>query len=265
MKAPQSGNRSRRGRRPGLPGGAKLRKLPARVVLYALMAACAIAEPPHFQEILMAQTSAPAAPQKPADTLTSAQLNDSMRKLETELLAKYGESQKARLSTGLHQVIQFWRPEDGEPAFSRPSSEPTSPATRILSIPCSIATSGCSNNSMATCMRSPANSASSRTSTSGPSVPIDEIFGGYDPSAHVIDDFFQNKLAFVVLLNFPLTTLEERLKRGPQWTRRQWAEARLAERFSSAFPPRSTSRSLRPGATPTNYIAELQHLDAPPR
>ena len=41
----------------------------------------------------------------------------------------------------------------------------------------------------------------------GPVQPYDEMFAGYDPSAHVIDDFFNNKLAFVVLLNFPLTTL----------------------------------------------------------
>ena len=43
----------------------------------------------------------------------------------------------------------------------------------------------------------------------GPVQPYDEIFAGYDPSAHLTDDFFNNKLAFVVLLNFPLTTLEE--------------------------------------------------------
>ena len=36
----------------------------------------------------------------------------------------------------------------------------------------------------------------------GPIYPFDEILAGYDPSAHIIDDFFQNKLAFAVLLNF---------------------------------------------------------------
>jgi hypothetical protein len=62
----------------------------------------------------------------------------------------------------------------------------------------------------------------------GPILPFDEMFAGYDPSAHIIDDFFQNKIAFAVLLNFPLTTLAERLSEGKQWSRRQWAEARLA-------------------------------------
>ena len=32
----------------------------------------------------------------------------------------------------------------------------------------------------------------------GPMLPLDEIFSGYDPGAHLTDDLFQNKLAFVV-------------------------------------------------------------------
>ena len=49
----------------------------------------------------------------------------------------------------------------------------------------------------------------------GPVLPFDQTFAGYDPSAHVLDDFFENKMAFTVLLNFPLTTLDARLKDGP--------------------------------------------------
>ncbi len=37
-------------------------------------------------------------------------------------------------------------------------------------------------------------------------------------------------------MNFPLTTLEEKLNQGSRWTRRQWAEARLAERFRRRVP-----------------------------
>ena len=38
------------------------------------------------------------------------------------------------------------------------------------------------------------------------------------------------------MLNFPLTTLDERLAQGAQWSRRQWAEVRLAQRFSKRIP-----------------------------
>ncbi|PYX33661.1 MAG: hypothetical protein DMG81_21000, partial [Acidobacteria bacterium] len=65
-------------------------------------------------EASMAQSSAPAASQKPAETLTPKQMNEAMLKLQSELLAKYGEAQKSRIRTGLHQVVEFWRPEDGD-------------------------------------------------------------------------------------------------------------------------------------------------------
>ena len=51
----------------------------------------------------------------------------------------------------------------------------------------------------------------------GPIYPFDELFAAYAPGAHVTDDFFSNKLAFVVLLNFPITTLDERLNGSAQW------------------------------------------------
>ena len=89
----------------------------------------------------------------------------------------------------------------------------------------------------------------------GPIHFYDEVFGGYDPSAHIIDDFFQNKLAFIVLLNFSLTTLDERINDGPKWTRRQWAEARLAERFSKRIPADVNLAIAQAGGDAGNYIA----------
>src|SRR5262249_32984634 len=70
----------------------------------------------------------------------------------------------------------------------------------------------------------------------GPIQPIDERLGAWDPAAHEQDDLFENGTALVVLLNFRLTTLDERLKEGGEWSRRQWAEARLAERFATRLP-----------------------------
>ena len=105
-------------------------------------------------------------------------------------------------------------------------------------------------------MRSTASSASNRTSISARCFPSTKFIGGYDPSAHVLDDFFQNKLAFVVLLNFPLTTLDQRLKDGPSWSRRQWAEARLAEGFSKRIPADVNLGIAQAEAQAGQYISE---------
>ena len=44
----------------------------------------------------------------------------------------------------------------------------------------------------------------------GEIVPVDEMFGSYDPFAHFNDDFFLNKIAFISILNFPCYTLKEK-------------------------------------------------------
>src|SRR5687768_1725769 len=39
-----------------------------------------------------------------------------IEKTTTELVAKYGESQRPRIQRGITQVAQFWRAEDGDEA-----------------------------------------------------------------------------------------------------------------------------------------------------
>jgi hypothetical protein len=66
--------------------------------------------------------------------------------------------------------------------------------------------------------------------------PIDEIFGSYNVYSHLNDDFFANKIAFIVKLNFPAFTLEEKNNLGKNWSRLDWAYARLGDVFISRVP-----------------------------
>ncbi len=182
-------------------------------------------------------------------------MKDSMIKLEAELLSKYGEGQKPRIRTGLHQVMEFWRAEDGDTAafedLVRANFAGVQPSMdtvfdrfqRLL-------------EQLDGHMHEIAREFRTQQDLDlGPVRPYDEVFGGYDPSAHVLDDFFQNKLAFTVLLNFPLTTLEERINEGPKWTRRQWAETRLAQRFAKRIPADVNLAIARAASESDNYIA----------
>ncbi|MDR0926877.1 MAG: hypothetical protein LBO69_03820 [Ignavibacteria bacterium] len=65
---------------------------------------------------------------------------------------------------------------------------------------------------------------------------IDEIIAGYEPSASFISDFFNNKIAFIVGLNFPYFTLKEKKEFGESWSRKQWAYARLGDYFTTRIP-----------------------------
>ncbi len=68
----------------------------------------------------------------------------------------------------------------------------------------------------------------------GPLHTIDEMFGSYSPGTHLQDDFFQNKIAFTVMLNFPHYTLEEKGKLGAD--RKAWAYVRLGDLFTERIP-----------------------------
>ena len=70
----------------------------------------------------------------------------------------------------------------------------------------------------------------------GPIRRVDRLLGTWDPSAHVTLDYFTSKVGFAALLNFPVSTLPERLESGEDWSRQQWAESRLTGRFDARIP-----------------------------
>jgi hypothetical protein len=195
-------------------------------------------------------------PNSPAAAAPPTWMKDSMTKMETELVAKYGEQQKPRVLRGLHQVAGFWRVDDGDAAafedFVRANfaGDPATLDTMFNRFERLIQQLEGHMHEINREFRQ------QMDLDLGPVLPFDEVFGGYDPSAHVIDDFFQNKLAFTVLLNFPLTTLDQRLQNGATWTRRQWAEARLAQRFSKRIPADVNLSIAQAGAEAEQYISE---------
>jgi hypothetical protein len=184
--------------------------------------------------------------------------------LEEELVARHGEAQRERARRGLAQVAAFWRLDDGtrgemedfvrvnfagdretlDSMFARFQELLEQLDGHMLEI--SLSFKRQSDLDL------------------GPIYPFDEAFAGYDPAAHVSDDLFGNRLGFVVLLNFPLTTLEQRLTEGESWSRRRWAEARLAQRFSRRIPGDVALEQARVRAVVDQYIAEyniwMHHL-----
>ena len=185
----------------------------------------------------------------------STWMNESMKKLESELVSKYGEEQRPRLQRGMKQVADFWRAEDGDQAafedlvrthFAGDPVTRDALFTRLQFILESI------YGHMTEIGR---DLQWQSDLDLGPVYPFDEILAGYAPSAHITDDFFQNKIAFVVLLNFPVTTLEQRLTEGEKWSRREWAEAALALNFSKRVPSDVNLAVSKAAAEASQYVA----------
>jgi hypothetical protein len=191
-------------------------------------------------------------------------IQSSCSKLTAELAARHGDAQRPRIERGLRQVAEFWREEDGDATafeeFVRANFAGDQPTldTIFNRLEHMLEQLGGHMHEINREFRQQLDL------DLGPLLPLDELIGGYDPSAHVVDDFFQNKLAFVVLLNFPLTTLDDRLKPGPSWSRRQWAEVRLAQVFSKRIPGDVNLSISEAAAQSGQYISEyniwMHHL-----
>ena len=184
-----------------------------------------------------------------------AAMNLPLPKVESDLVAKYGEAQRPRIQRGFKQVADFWRAEDGDAAafedcvrtnFAGDQTTLDALFSRMELILESI------DGHMLEISRDLRQQSDLDL---GLIYPYDEIMAGYDPSAHISDDLFANKLAFTVLLNFPLTTLEQRLSEGEKWSRRQWAEVRLAQRFSKRVPADVNLAVARATSEASQYVA----------
>ena len=90
----------------------------------------------------------------------------------------------------------------------------------------------------------------------GPIHPIDQMFGAYSPSSHLTEDFHQNKIAFIIALNFPNYTLEEKSLLGPGWSRLEWAYARMGDAYTSRPPAELSQKFSEINTAADMYISE---------
>jgi hypothetical protein len=183
----------------------------------------------------------------PASTVSQA---------KTGLLGMHGEAQRARIERGVDQAASLWRAADGDGAafalFAKENfaSDPQILDGLLLRFEENL-------ESLDGHMLEIGRDLSRRTVVeTGPILPVDRLFGAWEPSAHASEDLFAQKIAFVALLNFPLSTLEERLEKGEAWSRRRWAEARLAHRFETRVPADVAQGIAKAAADAELYIAE---------
>lgn len=89
----------------------------------------------------------------------------------------------------------------------------------------------------------------------GEVLPIDAQFAGFDAAAHLQDDLYANKIAFFVALNFPYYSLEEKQHLGGDWSRLEWAYARLGDVFTARVPASLQQDYARVSAQSEMYIS----------
>ena len=86
------------------------------------------------------------------------------------------------------------------------------------------------------------------------STSVDQLFSAYSGMAHFQEDMFANKLAFVVILNFPHFTLKEKQHNGHRWTDQEWGFVRLGDVFTSRVPASVQQRIANVSTAANSYI-----------
>ncbi len=140
------------------------------------------------------------------------------------------------LEKGIRHASSLWRPEDGTPSefteFVKANyiSDPVKRKLIFNKISKYIESLYGNYNDITIDLKKNLDEAA------GDIDEIDRMFGNYSVSSHLSDDFYSNKIAFAIALNFPYYPLSEKEKLGPAWSREEWAMARLGDMFVSRVP-----------------------------
>ncbi len=183
--------------------------------------------------------------------ITENQTNNVIKTLTDSL----GVKSKFRIERGVKQVAQLWRQTDGtKDEFALFCAENFVNDTLMLdtlftAIQRNLEVLNGRFNQISLSLKEPLHLNGYSTT------PVDMLFGGYEPSSHLDEDLFANKAAFVAALNFPYYSLDEKTKLGIAWTRKQWAFARMGDRFTTRIPAEILQNAAQTATEAEDYIA----------
>ncbi|HIT47874.1 MAG TPA: hypothetical protein IAC34_00050 [Candidatus Coprenecus stercoripullorum] len=171
------------------------------------------------------------------------------------IMEKYPEADETAVHKGVAQAAALWRAEDGtEAGFEQFSTEhymATPEDRKVLfdKLSAAFETLYGTSNQVAVRLQAPLH-------LTGPDLTeIDYILGAFNPYSHLSDDLFANKTAFVTILNFPFYTLEEKNTLGKDWSRLEWAYARMGDAFTTRVPAAVNAEYSQVLSNSENYIA----------
>jgi len=170
--------------------------------------------------------------------------------------ALHPSANQALLEKGISHAASLWRAEDGTPAdFSKLVREnyladPVKRAAVFRKVSNYFESVNGNFNEITIDLKKNLDEAA------GEIDEIDRMFGNYSVGSHLSDDLYGNKIAFVIALNFPYYTLEEKEKLGPSWSREEWAMARLGDYFVSRVPAKLNQALAVASGNADMYIAD---------
>lgn len=179
-----------------------------------------------------------------------------VNELVATLVQQHGEGNRDLISRGVSQAASFWMQEDGTEEEFRNfclenlKGDPVQRHELFEALSRNFEVLWGHMNQISLELNKPLHL------DVGPIQPVDILFGSYSAGAHLSDDFFRNKIAFLTILNFPFYTLAEKARHAGNWDRQQWAYARMGDIFNSRVPAAINQEASRVGTAADNYISE---------
>ena len=189
-------------------------------------------------------------------TQTAMISDTTLQQAVSNVLAAHSEADSCTVARGAAQVAALWRESDGTEedylTLITNSYAGTDKAKKQLYDRMTFILEQCGQSAdmLNNTLQEP-------TTLLGKGEPtqVDWIISGYSPMAHFVEDMFANKIAHICVLNFPHYTLEEKNTLGKEWTRQEWAYARLGDVFSSRVPGNVVANYSQALSEAENYIA----------
>lgn len=180
---------------------------------------------------------------------------DTVRQTIDRLIAKHGRQHADRIRRGVEQVSQRWWAEDGDAAaFSAFCEE------NFIADPAALDAAFDRMERVFEQVDGHLHEVRRELTTpldldTGEISAVDQLLSTLDLSAHVNEDLFRTKAAFLALLNFPVHTLQERLEKGAGWDRATWARSRMMDRFVLRVPASVQQPATEAFTAADQYIA----------
>lgn len=179
---------------------------------------------------------------------------DSTARAIASLLARHGEAQAGAIRRGVGQVARRWWPEDGDAESFAAFCEANYLADegeRAASFARLEAAFEQLDGHLLEIRRELSGPVELDL---GPVRAVDSLLQNVELSAHLDDDLYGSKVAFFALLNFPIYSLEEKLRHGSAWDRETWARSRLLDRFADRVPAAALQESIRARHVAAQYV-----------
>ena len=172
------------------------------------------------------------------------------------LVTVYGPAQEARIRQGVAQVAQRWWAEDGDAGAFTSFCE-----AAFIADPAALAATFARLERV--CEQTYGHLHELRRELltpldldTGPVATVDRLLSQVDLGAHVTEDLFKSKVAFLALLNFPVHSLSDRLAHGGVWDRGTWARSRMMDAFAERIPSPVLQAITAAGTAADQYIAD---------